>query len=46
MLYAKQINTRATYCTLVDNKMCFPIIFFSKEPPTQTFLHKLIVINI
>ena len=44
MLYAKQINTRAKYCTLVDNKMCCPIIFISKDPYPQIFLHKLIVI--
>ena len=46
MLYAKQITTRAKYCTLVDNKMTCPIIFISKDPPRQKFWHKLIVINI
>ena len=46
MLYAKQINIRAKYCTLVDNKMCCPIIFISKDPPPKKFLDKLIVINI
>ena len=46
MLYAKQINTKAKYCTLVYNIMCCPIILISKDPPPQKFLHKLIVINI
>ena len=45
MLYAKQINTRAKYCTLVDNKMCCPIIYISKDLAPQKFLHKLVVIN-
>ena len=44
MLYAIQINTRAKYCTLVDNKICCPIIFISKEPPPQKLLDKLMVI--
>ena len=37
MLYAKQIKTRAKYFTLVDNKMCCPIIFISKDPPHKNF---------
>ena len=46
MFYAKQINIKAKYFTLVENKMCCPIIFISKEPPTKNFLNKLIIINI
>jgi hypothetical protein len=45
ILNAKQINIRAKYCTLVDNKMCCPIIFVSKDPPPQKFMHRLRVIN-
>ena len=44
MLYANQINTRAKYCSIADNKMACPIIFISKETPPQNFLDKLIVI--
>ena len=43
ILYAKQINIRAKYCTLVDNKICLFLI--SKDPPPKKFLNKLIVIN-
>ena len=45
MLYAKQINTRAKYCTVFDNKMCCHIIIISKDPPPQKFFHKFIVTN-
>ena len=46
MLFAKQINTRAKYSSITDNKMTRPIIFISKDLPTQKFLNKLIVIII
>ena len=44
MLYAKQINIRAKYCTLVDCKMCCHIIFISKEPPPKNFVKYLSLI--
>ena len=47
MLYAKQINTRAKYFTLVDNQMCCTIIFISKYPQNASkILHTSISINI
>ena len=46
MLYAIQINIKAKYLTLVENKKGCPIIFISKDLPPKNFLDKLIVINI
>ena len=45
MLYAKQINIKEKQTTLVDNKMCCPIIFISKGTTPIKFINNLEVIN-